>query len=403
MSDFDRDPRVDRLLHDVGSTVAGYLDPPGANAVYARVRQRRRNRVMAVGALAVALLAGPAVGVALASGERSGPPAGGSSPSQTASAAAPSPSDSASPSPSPSASTSPTPAAPDGRISLRDLKRAKLDLPPWPATAEPGCERGSGVEIVGEPVYTDVDHDGAKETAAWLRCHSAGEYKISKVTVFDRDAAGKVVTLGQVLETATGGDDGVVIRKVWQIQATDDGQLRVDVGDYYPCCSTAADLPQHQWRTYGWDGRRFVQTGGPTKFGPNPKVIDVRVTAGDLVMTETAAGSWRGTLTVKVDNLGPFAAPVRVLVNGRNQFRATGTGTGWDRCIGVPDGTAEFSAVCEAGTMRAGASQTLSLTFTSGSKPSGALGVAAFHETDDGGYPDLHYDDNGVEVAVTTG
>jgi hypothetical protein len=401
MSDFDRDPRVDRLLHEVGGTVAGYLDPPGVDAVYARVRQHRRNRAVAVVALALALLGGPAVGIALAGGEADGPPAGGG-PSATVSPVAPSPSQPASP--SPSASASATPAAPDGRISLRDLKRARLDLPSWPATAQPECEQGPGVEFVGQPVHTDVDHDGAEETVAWLWCQSGGEYKISKVMVFDRDAAGKVVTLGQVLETTTGGDEGNGIWKVWEIQATDDGHIRVDVGDYWPCCSTPGDLPQHQWRTYGWDGRRFTQTGGPTKFGPNPKITDLRVTASDLVMTKTAAGSWRGTLTVKVDNLGPFAAHVAVEVDGRNQ--SYGHGSGWGRCTGVPDGTpgTDFYAQCDAGTVAVGASRTFTLTFTSGPSPSGTMAVRANHEYGENSeYPDLNYDNNHVDVTVRAG
>jgi hypothetical protein len=402
MSDFDwRDPQVDRVLNAVGTTVAGYFDAPGADAVYATVRQRRRNRAVAVGVLAVAMLGGPAVGFALAAGDGSGPPAGGGR-SATASAP-PSPSASASPSSSPSASA--TPAAPDGRISLRDLKRAKLDLPPWPATV-PECEQ-SAVEFVGQPVYTDVDHDGAEETVAWLHCQPHAEYKVAKVMVFDRDAAGKVVTLGQVLQTPSGGDEGVGMWKVWAIQATADGHVRVDVGDYFPCCGTARDLPQHQWRTYGWDGRRFVQTGGPTKFGPNPNVTDLRVRADALVMNQQADGSWQGTLTITITNAGPSRVPASLIVQPPGGLDRAGTGAGWARCqrASMTFGPATSPGwECDGGTIKVGASVTLRLAFVSQVRPSGSFDIWVLHEgSQSEAYPDKHQDDNHASAAARAG
>jgi hypothetical protein len=396
---FDRDPQVDRLLNELGPTVTGYLDPPGADAVYATVRQRRRNRAVAVGALALALLGGPTVGLALATGDGSGPPADGG-PSVTASAVAPGPSESASPSLSPSASA--TPAAPDGRISLDELKAASLDLPSWPVSAMPECKQGKGVEFVGQPVYTDVDHDGAQETAAWLWCQAGGEYKISKVVVFDRDASGSIGTLGQVLQTPSGGDEGVGMWKVWGIRATPDGHIRVDVGDYFPCCDTAGDLPQHQWRTYGWNGRRFAQTGGPTKFGPNPKITDLRVTARDLAMSKGADGAWHGTLGITVRNAGQFTAHTRVSIFGT--ARLTGIGGGWTGWSSVPDESRQVSTGRDIGDLPVGASRTLTLAFTSTASPSGTLDIGVNHMAEGySGYPDKNQDDNEVRVAVRAG
>lgn len=395
MPDFERDPGVDRLLKDVGNTVAGYLDPPGVAGVYATVRQRRRNRAVAVGVLALAVVGGPTVGLALT--DRSGPPAGGE-PSVTASEAVPSPSDSASPPPSSSASV--TPAAPDGRISLADLKHARLDLPAWPPAATPECRQGKGVEFVGQPIYTDVDHDGAVETVAWLHCQAQAEYKIAKVVAFDRDASGSIVTLGQVLQTPSGGDEGVGIWKVWGVQATDDGRIRIDVGEYWPCCGVPAELPQHQWRTYGWDGRRFVQTGGPTRFGPNPKIIDIAPTADDVVMTQQADGTWRGTLTVKVRNPGSLPAWIEVVLDGRFD----GIGPGWDKCDGALVATEESTAWCDGGTVAPGRTVTLSLTLSSPSRPSGAVAVRAYQRNvHNEEFPDPHPANNGISVAVRAG
>lgn len=394
MSDFDRDPQVGRLLNDVGNEVAGYLDPRGVDMIYATVRQRRRNRMLAVGALALALLGGPTVGLALASGDGGPPPAGGAS---SATTPAESPSPTVSPSPTASAAPTATPAAPDGRISLDELKRAKLVLPPWPEMVTDACREGD-VDFVGQPVYTDVDHDGAEETGALLQCQGLGEFKVAQVVVFDRDAGGRIVTLGQVVASAWPGRDGVDIRKLWSIDAAPGGQIRVDVGDYFESSAGAGDVAQHQWRTYGWDGRRFKQTGGATAFGPNPKVIDLSVSAGDLTMTKQPDGWWYGTLTVKVHNAGPSPGRVEVYIGGGVPL----TGDGLAGCTtGSPPGPPSFDATCDAGTVAAGATRSLTLPVKSMVSPSGTLGIYVGHVNSDRlGYPDKHDDDNRDSVVV---
>jgi hypothetical protein len=394
MSDFDRDPRVDRLLHNIGNEVAGHLDPRGVDLVYETVRQRRRNRVVAVGAVAVALIGGPTLGFALAGGEGTAPPVGGE-PSVTTPAASPSPSPSRSAEPAPAASGTPT--APDGRISLAELTRAKLDLPPWPAMATAACKSGE-VDFLGEPAYSDVDRDGAQETGMLLRCDTQSEVTVFKVVVFDRDAAGAIVTLGQVLATTFDGREGVDVRKVWSIQAAPGGQIRVDVGDYHPCCGVAPDVAQHQWRTYGWDGQRFAQTAGPRAFGPNPKVTDLSVRAGELVMTQQPGGNWRGTLSITYRNAGPSPAQVEVNLAGTAVLGRTG-GAGCS-------GSAAQGTTCNpAGTLAAGASGTLTLTFETAGRPSaGTLDVSVSHVASDGRvYPDKQGADNRVTVAVRAG
>lgn len=398
MSDVDRDPQVARLLNDVGATVAGHLTPLGVETVYTTVRQRRRNRAVAAGVLALALLGGPSVGFALANDGGGTRPVGGD-PSATAPAESPSASPSPSQSPSPSAST---PAAPDGRISLADLEKASLDLPPW-RPDRTGCKAGDE-EFQGQPAYSDVDHDGAEETAALLWCQGHGEFRVYKVMVFDRDAAGEIVTLGQVFEAPGDGDEGVAIWKVWSVQAAAGGQIRVDVGDYQPCCGTAPDLSQHQWRTYGWNGERFTQTGGPTKFGPNPKITDLKVDAGDVLMKKQADGTWRGKVTITIRNAGPFPAQgVDVNLEGS---RLKAAGDGWTGWIGVPDGSDEFYARGLLDGLAPGASRTLTLDFTSTRDPAGTLTIRVGHamegDTGERGYPDRNADDNMTKAAIRT-
>jgi hypothetical protein len=350
---------------------------------------------VAAGVLALALLAGPSVGFALTNDGGGTPPVGGD-PSTTAPAESPS----ASPSTSPSPSASP-PAAPDGRISLADIEKASLDLPPWRRDFAGDCATFD-MEFEGQPVYADVDHDGAEETAAVLWCHGGGEFRVYKVMVFDRDPAGKIVTLGQVLEAPGEGDEGVAIWKVWGVQAAPGGQIRVDVGDYAPCCGTAPDLAQHQWRTYGWDGKRFTQTGGPTKFGPNPKITDLRVDSGDLVMTRQADGTWRGKVTFTVRNAGPFPAHVVDVNVSGGRLRATGDGwTGW---TGTFDGSGDFYARWRLGDLAPGASRTIALDLTSTTGPAGTLTIGVGHtmagDTGERGYPDKNQDDNTTEVPI---
>jgi hypothetical protein len=400
MSDFDRDPQVDRLLNGVGNEVAGYLDPRGVDMIYAAVRQRRRNRALAVGALALALLGGPTVGLALAGGDSARPPAGGGS-SATSPAASPSVGASAT-APATGSATPSAPAAPDGRISLDELERARLDLPPWPEMVTDACRQGD-VDFVGRPAYSDVDHDGAQETAVVLRCSTLGELKVFKVMVFDRTAAGEIRTVGQVLATPGAEAKAGDVRIVWAVQAGAGGQVRVDVGDYFPCCAMPRDLPQHQWRTFGWDGRRFTQTGGPRTFGPNPKVTDLAISANDLVMARQPDGRWHGTLTLDISNAGPFAVPATIRLSGTAVLGADG-GAGWDRCDRIPVSTVPIEqngTSCQLGTVQVGQSRRLSLRFVTPFSPTGTLWVYVGYENSDGeGYLDRVGGNNEVRPAV---
>ncbi|MER7279818.1 hypothetical protein ABT369_35800 [Dactylosporangium sp. NPDC000244] len=75
------------------------------------------------------------------------------------------------------------------------------------------------LKLEGDPAYVDVDHDGAQETIMLLSCSPQGsDYK---VLAFDRDATGKIVTLGQVVGSAgSEGKQGADIETIWAVQAT---------------------------------------------------------------------------------------------------------------------------------------------------------------------------------------
>jgi hypothetical protein len=314
MADFD-DQLLASAFADFREEVAPYVKPAGTAAARETVHRRHRVRMIAATTLAALVVTAPVVAYAASSGDSHGPPAvTGDSPSATSS-------DGSGPaSPEPSAPATDTLSAPpDGRISKADLGQATLDIPAWPKGFDDSCPTGMvkftdgkagdhGIEALqGDPVYVDVDHDGAQETVVLVSCSPQGnDYQ---VLALDRDTTGKVVTLGKVVGSAGNtGKEGSDIMTIWAIEAGDNGQVRVDVGEYRPCCE-AAQASQHQWRTYGWNGNRFIQTGGPTAFGPNPNVTDLVITADRLTMTRQGDGSWVGTLRVTIHNTAKFATP----------------------------------------------------------------------------------------------
>ena len=82
------------------------------------------------------------------------------------------------------------------------------------------------------------------------------------------------------------------------------------MADIQPCCGTPQWSPQRQWRTYAWTGSRFNQTAGPTKFGTDPRLTDLTLSASDLVLGPADTNGRRtGSVTVTVTNKGPVDVP----------------------------------------------------------------------------------------------
>ncbi|MER7419943.1 hypothetical protein ABT346_24715, partial [Micromonospora peucetia] len=242
-----------------------------------------------------------------------------------------------SPRPSPDASRSPSsPAVPDGRITERQLRAAALDLPAW---AGRNCVDTTRVILlpastneVDRPylisvTHGDVDADGTAETLALLGCR-IGEASAKQVVAFDRDAAGRIVALGRVARTHEKGDGGFEnVRAV----AVAGGKVRVQVADIQPCCSIPAYWARQQWRTYGWDGELFSQTGGPTTWGRDSRLTDLAISAGPFVLGPAdERGRLQGTVTLTVTNRGPLDTD-RVAFQHLESFGAPDGGD-WDRC-----------------------------------------------------------------------
>lgn len=290
--------------------LAPAVHPVGPAAVRQAVRRRRR-RTAVVTAAAVLLAVAIPVGANAALDRRSGPPP---APAQTGEPTPPATA-SPTPSPTPTASTaSPTPAAPDGRISRAQLLAARVDLPSWPPYTPATCTTDNVrlradakteyvPEVLGDVDYGDLDGDGATETVALVACRY-GEARAKQVLAFDRDAAGRIVTMGRVVGTREGMED------ITAFSVEPDGGIRAEVADIQPCCDTPRWSPQQQWRTYAWTGSRFNQTAGPTKFGTDPRLTDLTLSASDLVLGPADTNGRRtGTVTVTVTNKGPVDVP----------------------------------------------------------------------------------------------
>lgn len=222
-----------------------------------------------------------------------------------------------SPSPSASASTSATPAATaHDPIPVEELAAAGVTLPPWTPSRAASCPRKiTGFDTVDRGVtvmlymsaQVDVDRDGSPEAVGWFRCLGTvgqpgfpGIGEDSQVVAFTRDSAGAIVVLGQVATTFNGPVKG--ISKI-TASGTD---ISVDVRDWY-CCDSGVSV-QQQTRTYRWDGHRFNQSDGPRSFPDNPKLprlVDLALTANDLVYAAPENGQRTGTLRFTVTNRGP--------------------------------------------------------------------------------------------------
>ncbi|GLL06899.1 hypothetical protein [Dactylosporangium matsuzakiense] len=291
--------------------------PLGADAARTTVRHRRHVRTVAVGALAAILLMVPVAVYAsgIMDGRRGPDVATSIDPDLS-----PSVEPSSSPLPSPSTSQS-SPAAPDGRVTSGQLAHATVDFGPASAglslcptgrftfTGNPTTNSQSSSRIaITKIVDVDFDHDGALESVALITCAIQGADYV--VLALDRTAGGSIVAVGRVVATS----EKDAIQTVFDIRVDDGGAVGVQVGDRGTCCGTTEEMVEHQWRSYGFDGSRFQQTAGPTKFTPVPPANDLTVTGGgDLVLGAPSGGARRGSLTVTVHNNGPSTAPGAII------------------------------------------------------------------------------------------
>ncbi|MEU4338882.1 hypothetical protein AB0F59_30245 [Micromonospora lupini] len=327
----DLEPRLRERFTAYRVDVTTRAVGPGPDQARRTLRRRRQTRAVAVAATAVVLVLAPVVANAAMKGDRT-PPVPAVSVEPTAPAT---PDATPTPASTPSGPASPTGSAtqaPDGQISRAQLLAARVDLPTWPQTVPSTCTT-SNVRLATDaskaivPLLTDlpVDHadldgDGTQETVAVVACRY-GEALAKQVVAFDRDDDGRIVPLGRVVRTTDGVED------ILGVTLTAAGSVDVRVADLQPCCETPTYWPQEQTRTYRFKGGRFVQTGGPTKFGKDPRLTDLRLSMTHELVNVT--GGRELTIVFTVTNAGSVDA-------AQIQFRGLDVGaptTGdWSRC-----------------------------------------------------------------------
>ncbi|MFI6231944.1 hypothetical protein ACIBD9_00110 [Micromonospora sp. NPDC050784] len=399
----DIDPRLrDRFAAYRAETVC-QITGPGPDQARRTLRRRRRTKAVAVAVTAIALAVAPIVANAALRDDGSVPV-----PAQTGEPTTP-PTSAPAPTPStpltPSTTTTTSPAAPDGRISRAQLLAARVDLPAWPSYAS-NCAtsdvrlRPSGRDTSVSTLadldlsYTDLDGDGATETVALVTCR-LGEASAKQLVAFDRDGHGRIVTMARVVGTKEGLDD------ITDAAVTEDGTVRAEVADIQPCCSTPSYWAQKQWRTYRWHDGRFTQSDGPRSFGKDPRLTDLVLTGGNLVLGPAGTDGKRpGTLTLTVTNKGP----VDVAHLGFAEIERIGAMDNSDSSICVPwRGGDESGTTCRSAGLRSGERRAYTFHLLVDPTALNQPSVRVVHFDDqDRHWQDRTFKDNYVKVRVVS-
>jgi hypothetical protein len=144
-----------------------------------------------------------------------------------------------------------------------------------------------------------------------------------QVVAFDRDASGRIVTMGQVVAT-TGEIRNI---RTGSERVGGNGVVTVRVGDYQ---GSGDDQTPQTWQDRGYrrTSGRFQQVSGPTRMTANPYVTETSLTTGELVLGPAVAGYRYGTLTVTVRH-GWGARPGQIRLTFYPSDGLERTGSAW--------------------------------------------------------------------------
>ncbi|MEU7920633.1 hypothetical protein [Micromonospora zamorensis] len=400
----DLDPLLRERLSAYRNDVVSRVTGPGPDQARHLLRRRRRMTAVAVAVAAVVLVVAPVVANAALRGDRNPPvPAESVQPTTPPTSAPPTPTPTGSPTPTP---TTNAPTVPDGRISRAQLLATRVDLPNWqPGEMEGGCTTSkvrlqTDTKKVYVPELTDdefehgdVDGDGAAETIAVVGCRY-GEVSAKQVVAFDRDRDGRIVTVGRVVRTGDGFDD------ILAMEIDQSGSVKVRVADIALCCSTPEYLRREQVRTYRWNGERFSQNDGPTTFGKDPRLTDLRMSMTHELVDAPGTDTRRKLTTVfTVTNAGPTDAPQ---VAFESIDVGEPAGGDWSRCD--PNPSSRYLPSCLLPGIPAGESRRYTFVQLVPGKPGPDARTRYFgvshYDAQDRSWPDLREDDNKVKFPL---
>ena len=303
---------------DYRATTVAAVKPAGAGASIVTARHRRNRHIAAVAVSVAVIMLGTGAGYAALRHDRNGPPV------SVPTSVAPAPTESATTKPTPSSRPNSSATSGVATFTAHDLRNATLDLPQWPYVND--CPSGptkfaggkaGAITTLGRVVAADVDHDGAGDDVALIRCRP-GEGFLGQVVAFHRNADGTFRTIGLVIQP-TGGEPVVTkdnqIWNVTDLRRHGSSQVDVRVGSYETTYTDSArQLGTFQWRSYGWNGSEFTQTGGSRSFQISASTAQLATTVSALAFGPPSGGKQHGVMTVKVRNTGSTAVRATLIV-----------------------------------------------------------------------------------------
>jgi hypothetical protein len=295
MSERATDEILHRAFARLEETVLPHARLAGIDAARATVRRRRRTRVALLSAAVAILVLGPPVTLALVRGGRGSPPPVGASNS-------------------PTPSTVTTPTGPTLRIrgdspKVTELDDARLDLPDFnqsfcpsgPTQLRDGRWTGEILFETFRPTVMiealaagDVNGDGNRDVVALLTCNAGTDPGgvAHQVAAFTPTGSG-YRTIGRVAGVSGG------TANLRQPEVLGDGRVRI----LHVATPNVAPPESLQWRSYRWDGQRFVAAGSEATTSWDASQTRLTV-AGTVALAADPTSGPTGTLRITVTNTG---------------------------------------------------------------------------------------------------
>ncbi|MEV6526227.1 hypothetical protein AB0M43_30240 [Longispora sp. NPDC051575] len=272
MSDFEQETKLHGAFAAFRAESMHDVSPAGTDAVRSTVRHQRKVRNIALGVLALTVMAVPVAAYATLQGDPHGPPPG--VPGTTAPVTA-------EPTPVPSPSASLDQKAPD-------LPNARIAVPGWPGgeNITKFCAAGTYTFANGKVVFgqhegyestysqdteyplvrADLDGQPGDEILMHLTCSGPGSFHPQQLLALKPLPDGTVRTLGWVIAPKPG--EIYAYREVSVKVA--DRVVSVEVMGAY---RTNGWYTRKQTRSYRYEGTAFKQVAGPTSFPVVPSTL----------------------------------------------------------------------------------------------------------------------------------